>query len=676
MLLYYRDRKSEFPRWMKWVLGISRFMVVALIAFLLLSPMLKQFTRTTENPIIIIAQDNSMSVVMNEDSSFYRNEYLSSLNRLIAGLNERYEVRLFTFGEEARDAGSGYFDTLAFDDRQTDISALFEMMDVRFSNRNTGALVIASDGIINMGVNPLYHPLPLSSPVYTIALGDTSVRRDVFIKRVQYNKIAFEGNDFPVEIILNANKMPGATINVDIVEGNNTIRSLQLPVEGSRYSKILNMAIPAGGQGTHHYVLKVRSNMQEVTMANNRYDIFVEVLKSKQKVLILANSPHPDLSAVKEAVESNINYEADLQFIDGFTEQLEGYNLVVLHQLPSVHPASPGLMNRLRRAALPVLYIVGEQSSINAFNGMSTGTVVYPYAASGRNEALPVLNESFAAFGISNELSAVFPSLPPLNTAFAKYETVNAAGALLYQKISNLESSDPLLAFNEVGEARTGVVLGTGIWKWRIKAYMLTGSHEAFNELVNKIVQFLSLREDKRRFRVNTRESYPENESIELSAELYDQSYEAFNDPDVDIAIRDERGNTYDYTFSRNDQGYMLDVAGLKVGTYTYKASTRIGEQAFSDEGGFTVSPVVAEQLSLRASHGMLQALAEKNGGQMLGPGDMDKLPELLDARGDIKPLIHSAKRYIALIDLWWILLLIIGLMGFEWFLRKWSGSY
>ena len=54
----------------------------------------------------------------------------------------------------------------------------------------------------------------------------------------------------------------------------------------------------------------------------------------------------------------------------------------------------------------------------------------------------------------------------------------------------------------------------------------------------------------------------------------------------------------------------------------------------------------------------------------------MDGIPGLLDQRGDVKPLIHAEKKYIEFIDIWWVLVVILALLGLEWFIRKWSGSY
>jgi hypothetical protein len=112
------------------------------------------------------------------------------------------------------------------------------------------------------------------------------------------------------------------------------------------------------------------------------------------------------------------------------------------------------------------------------------------------------------------------------------------------------------------------------------------------------------------------------------------------------------------------------------VGTYSYLATTRLGDKVFTDDGGFTVSPVVAEQVSLRAAHGLLEILARENDGSMLSKDNMSELPGIIRDRGDVKPVIHSDKKFIEFIDIWWVLVIILALLGTEWFLRKWSGSY
>ena len=676
VLLYFREAKSEIPAALRRILGVIRFVSFTLIAILLLSPLLKIVSRNIEKPIIVIAQDNSQSLVLGEDSAYYRNTYPAELNKMVDRLRDDYDVRLFTYGDKVRPVETENYSALNFDEKETDISSIFDMMDIRFTNWNTGALVIAGDGIYNKGINPVYQQTVFHAPVYTIALGDTSTHRDAYLKRVLYNRIAFHGNDFPVEVIVNASKLSGATLTLKLSEGGAVLATEQLAVEGNNFSKTVRLIVNAGDPGMHHYLLSVSSNMEESTPENNRYDLFIDVLQSKQRILILSQSPHPDISALKEAIVSNINYEVDDRMISEFTGPVEVYSLVILHQLPSDMPESIRLADRLKRTGVPLLYIIGPQTNVNILNGQNTGLLLTASRQAGMNEALASLNEGFTLFTLSDQVADMVPFLPPLNTHFGKYEVTGSGGILFYQKIGSIETTNPLWFTGVANDTRVGVICGTGLWKWRMKSWVETGSHSSFNELVNKTVQYLAVKEDRRRFRISCAENIPENTAVEMKAELYNESYEPVNTPDVDLKISDDRGKTFEFTFSKADNAYVLNAGNFPVGTYRYSGTTHLGEDVLTDEGGFIISPVYAEQANLRAAHELLEALARENDGRMIDPGSLDSLPDLLEARGDIKSLIHAEKKYVEFIDIWWILVVVMALMAIEWFIRKWSGSY
>ena len=73
-----------------------------------------------------------------------------------------------------------------------------------------------------------------------------------------------------------------------------------------------------------------------------------------------------------------------------------------------------------------------------------------------------------------------------------------------------------------------------GLWKWRLFEYAPKESHELLDGLIQKCVQFLAIKEDKRLFRVSLLKIY-EYEDLSISAQLYDANYELFNKPDVTI---------------------------------------------------------------------------------------------------------------------------------------------
>ena len=193
-LLYGKSMKYEgLPRWIRYGMTLSRFVVVTILSFLLLSPLIKTIFRTVEKPVIVIAQDNSSSIGAQADTAFLKKEYNDKIKDLVAKLSDKFEVKQYLFGDKINEAANP-----DFKDKSTNIDQLFEELQNRYVNRNLGAVIISSDGLYNEGENPLYESSALKCPVYTIALGDTTVRKDLILTKVNHNKTVYAGNTFPL----------------------------------------------------------------------------------------------------------------------------------------------------------------------------------------------------------------------------------------------------------------------------------------------------------------------------------------------------------------------------------------------------------------------------------------------------------------------------------------------
>ena len=107
---------------------------------------------------------------------------------------------------------------------------------------------------------------------------------------------------------------------------------------------------------------------------------------------------------------------------------------------------------------------------------------------------------------------------------------------LFHQKIGSVSTGDPLILFNNSLNRKTGVILGDGIWRWKLADFEKDRDHLVFNEIVNKMIQFLSVRTDKSAFRISAKDEYRDNESLEIEAELYNESFDPVNDSEAKSA--------------------------------------------------------------------------------------------------------------------------------------------
>ncbi len=669
-ILYFRDKDSEFSQWKKRVLALFRFIAVSLIAFLLLGPLIKSRFKNIEKPLIIIAQDNSSSLMIGEDSTFMKNEYIERINELIENLSADYGVKAYTYGEKFSDDFN-----LTFNDNETDFSEVFGEINARYANRNIGALIIASDGIYNSGLNPLYSSQTITYPIYTIALGDTLTKKDVIVDKVNYNKITYQGNEFPLEVVIRAEKSKGMSAVLMVKKNDNILIRRDLNINNDDFIKTIPFKLKAEEKGMQHYVVEISDVTGEVSTANNRADIFIDVIDSEQRILILSNSPHPDIAAIKSAVKDHVNYKVEQYNIEEYNKPVKEYSLVILHQLPSLNTKSGEVLKQINEAGIPTLFIIGIQTDLDYFNRQSNGLKIYSDSKT-FEDVFPSLNNNFVFFKISKKLNNTIDKLPPLFCPFGIYNLATSAQVLFYQKIKSTITDYPLIVLINNPLRKTGVITGVGIWRWRLADYSLNGNRNSFNEIVRKIVQYLTVKSDKSFFRVKCQNEYSENDPIEFTAELYNKSYELINDHVVNIFIEDAEGTRYPFVFSSIDSSYYLNAGKLPVGKYNYTAIVNTGNFSYTEKGEFIVKKVFIEATQTIADHNMLFRLAEMHGGELIYPSNMADLPTIIRQHEEIKPVSYYHKRYTDMINIFWLLIIIVSLLSVEWLARKLSGSY
>jgi hypothetical protein len=670
-VLYYREaRLKEISLWLRSVMGVFRFIVVFFLAFLLMSPLLKTIFREVEKPVIVIAQDESLSMTMGKDSSFNKNDYPKKIEALKEALGDKFNVVTYGFGDKFREGAS-----FTYKDKITDFSVLFDELETRYADRNLGAVIIASDGIYNQGQSPVYAAEKIIAPIFTIAMGDTTVHKDLILTKVIHNGIAFLGNTFPLDVVVNAHRGLNAKSTLTVSKGGQVLFSKPVDINADPFTQTIPVELLASNAGLQRYTVALTVIDGENNVLNNKQDIFIDVLDGRQKILIVGAAPHPDLGALKMAIESNDNYQAETYVLSDFDKQVSPYNLAILHNIPSETAQGQKLLADLAAAKIPVFYITGAQSRFTSFNALGTGVNVQINGLRpNESEAVPVTD--FPYFNLSQEAINYMPKFPAVLTPFGTFTTSPAVTTFARQKIGSLKTDYPLWVFSQQGERKVSVFLGEGLYKWRLHDFADHGNHDIFNELIGKTIQFLSVREEKSFFRVTTKSNYLENEPVQFEAEVYNQSYELINSSVVTMDIIDEKGTRYPNTFSRTGKGYRLGDRMFAVGEYKYEARTKVGDKTYTHNGRFSVSPLLVEIANTTADHQVLYNLSKRHNGELFQPNNLEKLAQTLNAREDIKPVIYNTKKLVDIINLWWIFALLIALLSLEWFIRKRHGAY
>jgi hypothetical protein len=671
MLLYFRNKENrDLEKYQVRILGVLRFLSFFTIAFLLLTPFIRNLNKITKNPIIVTAWDNSGSMVSTEDSSKIANEISQVRNAINNDLEDTYSIIEYSFGESTNGV-----ENLDFSEKKSDYSEIIASIANNHFNENIGAVIVAGDGIYNQGKNPVNVINDVNFPVYTIGFGDTTKVVDSRIQNIQVNRTSFSGNRFPVEIDVQFSKLKGKTLKLSVSQKNNELASVIVTPPNENYFFTTEFILESGNPGLKHFDVKIETVQSERNTKNNRTGFVINVLENKQKILILSNGPHPDIGAIKNTLELQKTYDVSVFTEEPFPSNLSEYNLLVLNQLPSSGKSVAEIIKNADENRLPILFIVGNKTFIPQLNILSQGVTINPLAGVGEN-AQATINSTYATFKLSDDFKELLPKFPPLQVNFADYNLEPEFTALFHQKIINIETSKPLIATGNLNGRKTGFVFGEGIWRWRLYDYYVNQSQARFNELINQLIQYLALRENEDNFILDFKPVYAEIDDIILTAEVYNDAFERITSEEVNIEILNSEGDEFNFTFDTQGEKYYLNSGKLPTGDYTFSADVTIGNETFNETGSFTIIPVNLENVVTRANHNLLFQIAAQSGGKFYLPNRIDQLISDLKNNKQLKPSSYFQEMVNELLNLRWLFFVFLALLSVEWFLRKYWGIY
>jgi len=666
--LYRNDSKlKELPRGWKQLLGVFRFASLFCVFFLLLEPLLEYTKTKVDKPIVVLVQDNSSSVLSRTDSASFITKYTEDISQLSRQLSSEYEVVSYVFGK-----GINEGENADFKENSTNISRVFEEIQERYYNRNLGAIILSSDGIYNQGKNPVYEARKLKNiPVHTIRLGDSSPQKDVWIQEVFHNKLAYEGNTFLVEVSLNSNEINQKKTTVSLMKSGEVLSSKPLEVVSRKGIQKVQFEIEANEIGLQKYSVVVKEVEGEFTTVNNSSSFYVEVLQSKQKILLLAQSPHPDVQAIKNSLSSNENYEIEVKLIADAPKELDVFDLVITHNLPN----KTNSFNAIKSSSIPILLVLGNQTDLRKLNELEAGLEI----KDGREftEAGTWINSNFTEFTLSDESINLLKKVSPLQVPFStSYKLGNSFSTLLYQRIGTAKTSYALLSFGTISERKVGFFVGEGFWRWKIQEYAENESSAGFDGLIQQIAQLLVAKEDKSKFRVSGKPNYENSEDVTFSAELYNESYELVNTQEIEFDLVNEEKEVFQYLFSPKVNAYSLDLGRLPAGAYHYKASVKLENESLIKEGDFSVNETGLELKNTRANHELLYQISSETGGKSVEVLQIGSLFSVVTGNKNMVDVSYQEKEIDDLIELKFIFAIVLFFLSVEWFVRKRNGGY
>ena len=644
---FYRENNNLKP-FTKSFLFFVRFSILTSLFFLLLSPIFNIVIKNIERPSIILLQDASKSVRIDIKNDFkkFQNELLD------------FDVSIYNFSDQLNE---GFADTNL--GLYTNIDLALTNINDLYSNRNLSSVVIATDGLYNRGKNPLYSE-KFNFPIYSLILGDTAEQVDISIDKIEHNELAFLGNYFPVKIRIKSTSAKNKNFKLKIRQNDSIIFTKSfVSILNNEYFEIKEDFL-ANKIGMNKYSISVSEFANEQNVINNYADFFIDIIDSKSKILIFNDKPHPDIAAFVSSISSNENYDYTISKTENYSLDFSDFNLIVFHSIKNLNEK---FILEIFESKIPLLLFC-----TNDFNNMNTFFSSVDFLNKGSaDEVYPFLSSTFDDFQLSDSVKNMISLMPPLNLQFGSYFVNNPSKVLLYQKIKDINSLNPLISFENI-DKRIGIIFGEGYWKWRLRNFYLNNSHNSFDDFFNKVIQYLVTNEDKSKLRLDYNKSYFENESIIISAELYNSSFDLYNEKNIELKLFNSKNEIFDYNFDKYENSYSLNIGALESDNYRFEVFVKDSDVS-TKTGVITVKPVKVEELNLISDYNFLNNLSSANNGSLFWPNEINLLISEIKSSKSQK-IIRTSNDILKLIDINSLLIFLLFFIFLEWFIRKYNG--
>lgn len=649
--------KSKLKSNLKYVLAALRTISIFGIFLLLINPKFESFTYFNEKPTLVVAIDNSESV------SYLKQDEKSKevVNTLMndSELKERFNIQTYKFGKSVSS-----LDSLNFSERQTNIASVLKQFEEIYANL-TAPIVLLSDGNQTYGADYSYIAKGIKQPIYPVILGDSTIHSDLSIKQLNVNRYVYLKNKFPVEIIANYSGNKAIETELKIWSGNTVVFKKTLEFNALKSSEIISTALTANSVGVKTYRVELVPLTTEKNKVNNIKNFGVEVIDQKTNIALVYDRLHPDLGALKKAIESNEQRSVSILKPQELTDKIIDFQLVILCQ-PNYN--FKHLLNAIKEQKVNTFIISGTTTEWNLLQ--KTQGYFKQVVTSQTESFQPSLNKNYGTFIVEN---LDFNSFPPLQSEFGSLQITVSYETLLYKRVNGITTEDILLATFETEGTKHAILNGEDIWRWRSQSYLNTNSFNAFDEFINKLVQYLSSNKKRRRINVDYKSFYNGNDDVIISAQYFNKNFEFDNSASLSIVLKNKDDNSVrEVPLLLNNGNYTVDLSGINAGLYEF--TIKHNSESISVSGSFQVLEYNVEQQFLNADIEKLKAMATESNGAAYFTSEIDKLIGTLISDNRYRTIQKSTKNIVSLID-WKYLLGLIALSLFvEWFIRKYNG--
>ena len=708
-LFVYSRTTPSVSNWIRRTLALLRSFALFVGLLLLFEPIISFALQYFQKPVVAVLIDNSASMTLG-DTTQTRSAIVEKIlsGKSFSTLQEKADVFFYSFSDSLVSLPDDSIAFLKFDGDGSNISAALNKAKKYLSDREYRGAVLLSDGIYNIGTNPLRVAETYGIPIIAARFGSTLEAQDVMINDIMMNEVAYAETKLPVEINILAKGFQGRKTKIHIFENEKEILTQEIKLSSDFTEVATTVNIIPQELGLNRYVVKVDGLENELTLKNNRRAFYIKVLKSKINLWIFAGAPSADFSFLKRSLTSDSSFSvrgfiqrSDRNFYSGQSQKhllfqkkdiwqkVDGIVFINFPRRNTNRELLQIIETQLVKNSKPLFYIHGPQVDLQSLWQLRKAIPLDQMPNTTPERSIEV---QFQSTSLSHPIIRLLKSLssdqpdskslvesiegyPPLYSNITNVKALAGSEVLTITSDSpntSLQKNDnviPIWISYKTAARKTLAIFSYGLWRWDMLTQATGKSNGMYDNIIQGGIKWMVTKDDTKLVRIiSNKKIYRGGEQIELTAQVYHDDYRPLEKAYVRVKVK---GPQFQKNIILKEVGggfYRFTLKVLGRGEYTFSGTADLGEQKIGkDTGKFSVEPFSQEFINTDVNESLLRQISEVTGGKYSHPDiieyDLAQLP--------LDPVIKLSSYDLALWPRPTLLFVMLLALSIEWLIRK-----
>ncbi len=688
---YYRRTNPMLPRKLRILLGVIRGLALAALFFVFAEPLLVIKHTDSKQPTVAVVVDNSSSMSQNRNSAdqFKAIEsYVKDVeSKIPAGTQVVWYALADTLNQDAKITGT--MPVTAIGDGLNDLAEMYD-------NQNLQGVVLLTDGVSNVGRNPVTEARKLGVPITTVGFGSPNPLPDIRVVDVNCNPIGFAGKDFPVQVVIESRGFENLRLPVRIRAGQTVLAQQEVDLVGNGKQQTVSLSFTPQSEGTLTLEASTPVQSNEESEKNNSKQVQVKIRRSQIKILLGMAYLNWEYKFLNQTLSAKKDFSVDTyidskQRIGGtipFPENIDAlneYDAIFLYDFDG------DWLNRhkqlfdafFERSGKGLFFIAGENFGSKPRDGYAEEFLPYrftqgmrtivqqptPMTLTERGKIHPIMRLADDVGQTQRFLNA----LPPFS-GFLQSAQVNREAIVIATGPSAIlgDAESPIMAVQRYHNSKIALLSAFPLWKLDFLSKGVNDADSTVTHILDNMVLWLVARDDVERIAITPdKPIFVAGEAVRLNARVLDESYQPVADAEVEARLTNPQSpkDSSVVSFQMIRPGsYLATLHYLPSGNYDVHGTIKRDKvQIGTPSTNFSVEPYSLEDLSHISDFDMLKRISEVSGGQFYPAPDTAAIPRF--AAHQVKTTVRRSE--IGLFDHPLLLGIIIVALCVEWYLRK-----